>query len=360
MSNEAESSEKSFEPTPKRLEEVRRKGEVPKSNEVTTALVYGAFALVMVAVGQDGLSAFATALVNLIANADQIAAADGVSGPKLFAELMGETGVVVIAILLVPTLGAIVSLLGQRAFVFAPTKLEPKLSKISIVKGLKNKFGANGLFEFGKSTFKLAVVSLAAVWLVLSSLGSLLTSVKLDERALSLQIGSFVIQLVLLGFAINFVLGIADYFWQYTQHIKKNMMTRQEVQDETKDSEGDPHLKQARRNRAIDIATNHMLADVPTADVIIVNPTHYAVALRWDRSTANAPICIAKGVDEVAARIRNAGSAAKIPVFSDPPTARALFAVVDLRQAIQSDHYKAVAVAIRFAEKVRKKRAATP
>ncbi|MGB8814338.1 MAG: EscU/YscU/HrcU family type III secretion system export apparatus switch protein, partial [Paracoccaceae bacterium] len=120
-------------------------------------------------------------------------------------------------------------------------------------------------------------------------------------------------------------------------------------------SEGDPHAKAQRRQRGYDIATNKMLADVATADVIVVNPTHYAVALKWDRTAKRAPICVAKGVDEIAARIRERAAEAGVPIHRDPPTARALHASVELGQEIRPEHYRAVAAAVRFAEAMRRR-----
>jgi flagellar biosynthetic protein FlhB len=132
-------------------------------------------------------------------------------------------------------------------------------------------------------------------------------------------------------------------------------MTRKELTDEMKQSEGDPHIKAQRRQKAIEIATKQMIADVAKADVVIVNPTHYAVALKWERGAKRAPLCVAKGVDEVAARIREVAAEAGVPIHSDPPTARALYAAVDIGQEIHPDHYRPVAAAIRFAEKMRRR-----
>jgi flagellar biosynthetic protein FlhB len=132
-------------------------------------------------------------------------------------------------------------------------------------------------------------------------------------------------------------------------------MSRKEVMDEYKESEGDPHFKAARRQRAQDIATNRMLADVEGADVVIVNPTHYAVALRWDRGKGGAPVCVAKGVDEIARVIRERAALHGVPVHSDPPAARSIYAAVELGQEIRIEHFRAVAAAIRFADAMRKK-----
>ena len=132
-------------------------------------------------------------------------------------------------------------------------------------------------------------------------------------------------------------------------------MSHKELTDEAKQAEGDPHMKQQRRQRGHEIAMNKMIAEVPTADVVIVNPTHYAVALKWDRSTPGAPECVAKGVDNVAARIREIAQENAVPIHSDPPTARALYASVNLGEEIAPEHYKPVAAAIRFAEAMREK-----
>jgi flagellar biosynthetic protein FlhB len=144
--------------------------------------------------------------------------------------------------------------------------------------------------------------------------------------------------------------------WQRAQHLRRNRMSRQEMVDENKDQEGDPHVKMQRRQRGQEIATNRMLQDVAKADVVVVNPTHYAVALRWNRKGRGAPICVAKGFDEVAARIREKAALAGVPLHSDPATARAIHASVQIGQPILPDHYRAVAAAIRFAEAMRKRR----
>ncbi len=140
--------------------------------------------------------------------------------------------------------------------------------------------------------------------------------------------------------------------------MRKNRMSDKEIRDEMKDAEGDPHMKQQRRQRGQEIAMNQMLSDVPKADVIVVNPTHYAVALQWSRNQGEAPVVTAKGVDEVARRIREIAHESAIPIHRDPPTARALHASVEIGSEIAPDHYRAVAAAIRFADMIRRKRKA--
>jgi flagellar biosynthetic protein FlhB len=151
------------------------------------------------------------------------------------------------------------------------------------------------------------------------------------------------------------VLGGIDFFWQRAEHIRRNRMSHKDMMDEHKQAEGDPHAKQHRRQRAQEIAMNRMLADVPEAAVVVVNPTHYAVALKWDRAQPGAPVCVAKGVDEIAARIRERAMEAGVPIRRDPPTARAIFDSVEIGAEIRAEHFAAIAAAIRFAEEMRRK-----
>ena len=151
------------------------------------------------------------------------------------------------------------------------------------------------------------------------------------------------------------LIALADLLWQKYHHLQKLRMSHKEMQDESKESEGDPHMKGKRRQRAQEIATNQMLHDVPRADVIIVNPTHYAVALEWARKPGTAPVVVAKGVDDVARRIREVAAESNVPIHSDPPTARALHATVKIGHEIDPEHYRAIAAAIRFATEMRAK-----
>lgn len=218
-----------------------------------------------------------------------------------------------------------------------------------------NKFGRAGLFEFAKSSAKLTIYSvILGVFLVFQStaiLGTLYYSPAIATAEL-LRLSLLLMSVVLV---VALVLGGIDLVWQRAEHVRKNRMSRKEITDEVKESEGDPTMKQQRRQRGVTLAMNQMLADVPKADVVIVNPTHYAVALKWDRLTGRAPVCVAKGVDLVAGRIRDCAREAGVPVHSDPPTARALHAAIEVGEEIQTEHYKAVAAAIRFAEQIRRK-----
>jgi flagellar biosynthetic protein FlhB len=254
----------------------------------------------------------------------------------------------------VPALIAIVSVGCQRALLVTPSKIAPKLNRISPISGVKNKFGRQGIFEFAKSSTKLVIYLVVLGFFLVAQIDKIIGSMQLHPRLIVAELGQMIGTLVIIVLLIATVLGGVDYLWQYSDHMRKNRMSRKEMMDEHKQSEGDPFMKQQRRQRGQDIATNKMLTDVPSADVVVVNPTHYAVALKWDR-TAAAPVCVAKGVDETAARIRQIAQEYAIPIHSDPPTARALHAEVEIGHEISQEHYRAVAAAIRFAEEMRKK-----
>ena len=307
--DDQDESQKIFDPTPQKLQKAREKGEVAKSVDLMVAAAYA------------GL---------------------------LLARSIAPWFVVRAALV-------IIAIIAQRAFVMAPTKLEPKMSRISIMQNAKNKFGRSGLFEFFKSFAKLVLYSICLGLFLSVSLPDMIGAMHGGPFITSALLAELCMQFMFLVVLIAAGLGVIDAVFQQFEHQRKNRMTRKEVMDEMKDSEGDPQMKSQRRQRAQEIAGSQMLADVPKADVIVVNPTHYAVALKWDRQPGTAPICVAKGVDEMAATIRRLAAEAGVPIHRDPPTARALHETAELGQEISPDHYAPVAAAIRFAEDMRRK-----
>lgn len=352
MSDQDDAAEKSHDPTQKKLDDARKKGEVARSNEVNVALSYFGVWLLLAIIGGTTISNLGVSLQSgLLAAFNPMQ--NLVFSPGLFAPLLSAGGSFVAIFAAVPATLIVLGLISQRTLLFTPSKLQPKASRISVLKNAQNKFGRGGLFEFAKSFVKLLVFSLCLALFLNSNFDIIVGTAAAGQRGAILVLfdllGSFLSLAVLIAASI----AVIDYGWQVMEHQRKNRMSHKELRDEAKDSEGDPHLKQARRMRAQEVALNQMMGDVPSADVIIVNPTHYAVALKWEGSRTSAPICVAKGVDEVAARIRTSAMVAGVAIHSDPPTARAIFAVVDVGQEISPDHYAAVAVAIRFAETLR-------
>ncbi len=356
MSNEDESAEKQFEPSQKKLDDARAKGELAKSTDLTTAAAYGGLLIVMATIGPAALIGMATSMTVLLGQVDDLATVlFAGSGLPLMGGVFIATFWGVLPWFVVPAALAILSVAAQRAFVVAPSKIAPKLNRISPISGFKNKFGRQGFFEFFKSFTKLVLYSVIMGVFLVSQIDRIVGSMHLPPGLIVAELGRMIVGLMMIVAVVAAILGGIDYIWQRAEHTRKNRMSRKEMTDELKQSEGDPMMKQQRRQKAHEIATNKMLVDVPTADVVIVNPTHFAVALKWDRMAGTAPICVAKGVDEIARKIRELADEHAVPLHSDPPTARALHASVAIGAEIAPEHYKAVAAAIRFAESMRQK-----
>ena len=348
-------SDKQHEASQKKLDDMRKEGQIARSQDLFSAAAYGGLLLAIAGPGFWAISQSGAALTLILADADAHASALSATGtaklPFLILPVLGPVAV----FLLIPALVVLGMITLQRAWLITPQNLAPKLSRISPVANAAHKFGPHGLFEFVKSFLKMVLISgVLGVFLVRhldTVIGTLALQPAGSMTVLFAMLKDFLVVVVI----IAIVLGGLDYLWQFFRHRHQARMSRQEVQDEHKESEGDPHVKSHRRQRGQEYATNRMLQDVPTADVVIVNPTHYAVALKWDRKSGRAPVCVAKGVDEVAARIRERANLAGVPIHSDPPTARALHAALKIGDEIERGHYKAVAAAIRFAETMRQK-----
>jgi flagellar biosynthetic protein FlhB len=231
--------------------------------------------------------------------------------------------------------------------------LKFKLSRINPIENAKNKYGLSGIFEFLKSSSKLIIFSVALISLIYTKSDQVLTAALMTPKQIASSLGVFLVNFLKIVVVVSAIIGILDYGFQYAEHMKKNRMSHKELKDEGKESEGDPMLKQRRRQKAIEIANSTMLSDVANASVVVVNPTHFAVALLWDNNQVGAPVCVAKGVDDFALKIREIAKENGVPIHSDPPTARALHATTDVGQEIQTEHYVPVAAAIRFAEGVK-------
>lgn len=347
--SEQDKDDQQFEASPQKLQRARDQGDIPRSTEANTALMYlGAW----LAVGGVSLWALRTGW----AMAARAMGAEGWStgGSTALAVSLGQFASLAVAAMIgLPAAVIILGLIAQRGIVFSAKKIAPDIKKINPFRNAKQKFGKSGLTTFAVSASKALFVGLGGYVLFRALAVTLTTAGAAGPNRWVAYLGETLGRVMLLALVLSVAFGALDYLLKWREHLTKNRMTRREVEDEHKESEGDPHLKQARRQKAIDIAMSQMLADVETADVIIVNPTHYAVALKWSRGSGRAPVCVAKGVDEIAARIRERAGQHKVPIWSDPPCARALHATVDIGREILPDHYRAVATAIRFAEKMR-------
>ena len=352
---EEDEAEKEFEPSERKLTQAREKGDIVRTEDLQAAVALAGLVLSLLLLGPWVVASAGQAGMAFLDQPDRISQlmSEG-AGAQIFGLAFGMAGPTML-LLAVPAMAVLAFLIASRSLIFAPTKLEFKVSRISIISNAKQKFGLTGMVEFAKKFAKMAAVSALLTLYLHAALGDILLSAHMEPGPFTVLLADRTMGFLYLFLVLGLVFGLADYVWQRFDFTRRNRMSRKELMDEMKESEGDPHMKADRRRRAQEIAMNRMLVDVPKADVVIVNPTHYAVALVWDRGKGNVPRCVAKGTDEIAARIRERAQEAGVPIHSNPPAARALFATVGIGHEIQPEHFAAVAAAIRFADAMRKK-----
>ncbi|MEP4311009.1 MAG: EscU/YscU/HrcU family type III secretion system export apparatus switch protein, partial [Lentilitoribacter sp.] len=252
-----ESSDKSFDPTPKKLEDARKKGEIARSIDLLTAAGYAGLTLALLAFGTSITTDFGTAMMTLLDQATDLSMVI-FSGDAFTAPISGvirQSAYSLAPLFIVPIAMVFLAIICQRALVFAPTKITPKLSRVSVIQNAKNKFGRSGLFEFFKSFLKLLIYSFFLAVFLNSNMPQIITVVQSDFGTAIGLLGSLAIKFLFIIVFISASIGVVDALWQHHDHIRKNMMSRKEIMDELKESEGDPHLKQERRSRAQAVAT---------------------------------------------------------------------------------------------------------
>lgn len=348
--------ERSFEPTPRRLEEARRRGEVPRSADLGAAAASAGLLAALLAAGRDMAEGTGAGLAVLLARAGTLGAAvlGGEQGGPA-AALLAAALLPLLPLVLLPALAALAAHLAQRAFTLAPRRLLPDPGRLSPLRGAVQRFGPAGLVEFAKSCAKLLAVA-AALWFVLAArIDEITATLLLPPVRLPGEMMRHALALVAAIAGIAAVVAAADLLWQRFHHARRLRMSFRELRDELRETEGDPRQKQARRARAEATARNRMFAELPKADVVIVNPEHVAVALRWSRRPRSAPECVAKGRGELALAIRRRAMETGVPLRHDPPTARALHALVGIGEEVPPELWRAVAAALRYAEAMRRR-----
>ena len=357
MSAEEDSdAEKEHEPTQKRLDDARKKGELPRSNDIGVAAGYAGLLIAALVAGAAVVQSTGQIGMSLLDQADTLAPAILTTGRAQLGGILIAFCVALVPIFILPMAAVLLAFMAQNALVFAPDRLAINWSRLSPISIAKQKFGRDGVFEFGKSFFKLIVFSGILGLHLFYRAPNIFATMQLSPAIGTGVMLNVMIEFLFLVMLVAGAIGGVDFMWQRAQHLRRNRMSRKDLMDEMKESDGDPQMKAQRRQRALEIATNQMLNDVATAEVIVVNPEHYAVALKWNRAGRAAPVCVAKGVDEIAARIRERAATAGVPLHRDPPTARAIHASVGLGESIRPEHFRAVAAAIRFAEAMKKRR----
>ena len=347
-----DTDDKTEDPTQKRLDDAHARGDVAKSQEVNTWFVIAGAALVLTAFSSGMGTSLTATMRGLIANSYHIRV-DGPALPGLFQKI----GLELLAALAVPflllMLAALAGNLIQHKMVWSFEALAPKLSKISPLAGLKRLFSTQALANFAKGMVKLTVVGAVLTVLMWPERERIMALTRSDVAALLPLSQSLALKLLGAVVAMLAVVAAADYLFQYRRWYERQKMSLRELKEEFKQTEGDPTIKGKMKQMRTARMRKRMIAAVPKATVVITNPTHYAVALQYERGM-EAPVCLAKGVDALAQKIRAVAADHSIPLVENPPLARALHATVEVDQAIPVEHYKAVAEVIGYVMRLRR------
>ncbi len=355
MSDELQDdSQKTEEPTARRLEQAREKGQVAKSQEINHWFMILAAALIVGVFGESFGKGIVESLYRFIEQPHAIRLDQG-QLIELYMETIGDIGLVLLLPLSVAVIAALIAGIIQNGLIFSTEPLIPKLEKLSLIKGLKRMFSSRSLVEFAKGMLKISLVSgviLILLWPAWGIVPNITTLSVPKFMGLLQSLGTRVLVGVLAAMAL---IAAVDFLYQKQQHIKKLRMSKQELKEEFKQSEGDPMIKARLRQIRMERARRRMMAAVPEADVVITNPTHYAVALKYESNEMGAPVLTAKGVDAVAMRIREVAKEHDVPIVENPPLSRALYEGVDLDQEVPPEHYKAVAEIIGYIMRLKDK-----
>ncbi|PIW30347.1 MAG: flagellar biosynthesis protein FlhB [Rhodobacterales bacterium CG15_BIG_FIL_POST_REV_8_21_14_020_59_13] len=359
MAEGQDESEKTEEPTQRRLDDARKKGDVPKSQEVPGWFVLASGLVVIGLMAPSAARSLSADLSLILANAHTISLEPAALRTQSMALGWRVIAAIGLAFAVIASAGLAGHLL-QTGLMFTTEKMQPKLSKLNPIDGVKRMFGPQGVANFLKGVGKMAVVS-AAVFVVIWPKREELATMPLVDLSVLLGIIRNNILLVLVAALVAYAfIAAADFIFQRQSFMKRNRMSRREIKDELKQSEGDPMVRAKLRQIRQERAQRRMMAAVPDATVVIMNPTHFAVALKYEQGETPAPLCVAKGVDQVALNIRELAEEHNVPIVEDPPLARALFASVDIDETIPAEHFQAVAKVIGYVLTLTGKRAQNP
>lgn len=340
-------SQKTEDPTPKKIEESRKKGQVAMSREVNNWVMLFTGTIVILVVAPGASSELMVIMKTYVERAHVLP-----SLPGGFGFILGDAFMQVLALLALPlfifVVAAIAGPLFQVGPLLAPEVIKPDLSKISPLKGVKRLFSLKSVMEFVKGIAKISIVAVVSVILLFPFYDGIDHFVGLPNAIMMEEMMALIARLMSGILIVLLVVAVMDLVYQRYEHMKQMRMTKQELKDEYKQTEGDPHVRARLRQLRQEKARARMMQAVPQADVVITNPTHFSIALEYKPETMNAPVLLAKGMDEVAMRIREVANEHDIPLYENVPLARALYDTVEIDEVIPEQHYQAVAEVISY------------
>ena len=344
---DTDQDQKTEDPTPKRLEDARKRGEVPIAAETRHATMFVGMMIVTGGFGTWTMARLSPFLVRLWGNADDYRL-DPAGAQHLATGVARHLALATapLAAVLMACALATIALQGQPTLGWQ--RLSPKWSKLSPASGFSRLLGTRALVEFGKTLAKFLAIIAVAILLLWPRAVALDQMIGAAPEAIVRTVGELIFRIVKTVGLMVIALAVFDFVYQRRAFLKRMRMTKEEVKDEHKQSEGDPKIKGRIRAIRMQRARRRMMAAVPGASVVITNPTHYAVALKYEHGVMAAPVVVAKGTDAIALKIREIATASKVPIVESPPLARALYASVELDRPIPVEHYAAVAEVISF------------
>jgi flagellar biosynthetic protein FlhB len=354
MADEDQGS-KSEAPSQRKIDQAREHGDVAKSHDVSTWASLAAVVGVVASLGGPYARELAGRLRPFIERPDAYQLQNG-GATQLMHEAMSDAAPIVLTVMLSAAAAGVAGNMLQTGFLFVPDKLMPDFSRLSPAKGLERLFGLDGMINFAKSAFKFALVCVVA-WMSLHPHMAEFQELQLVDPMSMLPIAAAMLRA--LFFSVLVMLGVGallDWFLQRQRFMDRMKMSKQELKDEHRQSEGDPHIKARLRQMRNERSRRRMMQNVAKASVVVMNPTHYAVALRYEPGETAAPQCVAKGLDSLALRIREEAESHNVPIVENPPLARALYASVEIDETIPRQHYEAVAKVIGFVMQAKKRR----
>jgi flagellar biosynthetic protein FlhB len=347
MADDQDKSQQTEEPTAKRLEQAREQGDVVKSTELTAFLLLGGGTLAIAMFGKYTALAIGRSLTLFLEEPDTMSV-DGAGLIAMLRALLPQLAMALAPFFAMLMAAGLAGHLLQSRPGFSLDKIVPDFSKISPMAGFKRLFGVEGLMNLLKGLAKMIIVG-AAIWTQLwPEHGGLESILNQSTAAVMSDMSRLLFKVLMASLSALGVIAGLDYFWQRMRFMARNRMSKQEIKEEYRQNEGDPTIKAKIRQLRHERARKRMMASVPTASVVIMNRTHFAVALKYESGKMMAPVCVAKGVDALALRIRAMAEENDVPVVENPPLARALHAAIEIDEPVPAEHFKAVAQVIGY------------
>lgn len=351
--DETDDSQKTEDPTPKKLDEARKRGQVPMSKEANTWLMLMIGTMVVIALGPGMMKDLTYVLQAMLGESWQFSSVPGVRPvlARITLEIFGIMGFALVIFMIAALAGPF----AQVGPLISSESIKPKLDKLSPIAGLKRILSKNAVFEFVKSLLKVCLIGWVAYMALKPYFPALDHTIDLDMMDLMGEMMNMFIRLMTSILIALLVLAGMDLVYQRWTHYQSMRMTKQEIKDEYKQTEGDPHVRSRLRQIRMERSRKRMIQNVPESTVVVTNPTHFAIALKYIPEEMDAPICVAKGMDLIAQRIREVAEEAGVIIVENPPLARTLYKAIDIDETIPPEHYKAVAEVISYVFRMKKK-----